>query len=58
MEQKSIVLLKDGLEELIESYCTSFSTFEKNNLKKLVTKEKNIDYKKLSQNIFLMALVI
>ena len=45
MEQKSIVLLKDGLEELIESYCTSFSTFEKNNLKKLVTKEKNIDYK-------------
>ena len=55
---KSIVLLKDGLEELIESYRTSFSTFEKNNLKQLATKEKDIDYKQLSQNNFLMALVI
>ena len=55
---KSIVLLKDGLEELIESYRTSFSTFEKKNLKQLATKEKDIDYKKLSQNTFLMALVI
>ena len=49
---KSIVLLKDGLEELIESYPMSFSTFIKNELKQLGTKEKDIDYKKLLQEIF------
>ena len=49
---KSIVLLKDGLEELIKSYHTTFSTFVKNELKQLATKEKDIDYKKLSQEIF------
>ena len=49
---KSIVLLKDGLEELIESYPMSFSTFIKNELKQLGTKEKDIDYKKLLQEIY------
>ena len=51
-ETKSVVLLKDGLEELIKSYPTSFITFVKNELKQLKTKEKDIDYKKLSQEIF------
>ena len=51
-ETKSVVLLKGGLEELIKSYPTSFITFVKNELKQLKTKEKDIDYKKLSQEIF------
>ena len=51
-ETKSVVLLKDGLEELIKSYPTSFITFVKNEQKQLTTKEKDIDYKKLSQEIF------
>ena len=45
-------MLKDGLEELIESYPTSFSTFVKNEPNQLVTKEKYIDYKKFSEGIF------
>ena len=54
---KSKVLLKDGLKELIESYPDSFRTFVKSELKQLATSDENIDYKKLSQDIFLMALV-
>ena len=54
---KSIVLLKDGLEELIKSYPMYFSTFVKSELKQLAASEENIDYKKMSQEIFLMALV-
>ena len=45
-------MLKDGLEEFIESYPTSFSTFVKNEPNQLVTKEKGIDYKKFSEGIF------
>ena len=45
---KSIVLIKDGLEELHKSYPTSFSTFVKNELKHLATKKKDIDHKKFS----------
>ena len=45
-------MLKDGLEELIESYPTSFSTFVKNESNQLATKEKGIDYKKFSEGIF------
>ena len=57
-ETKSIVLLKDGLKELIESYPMTFSTFVKNELKQFATKEKNIDFKKLSlKRFFFMALV-
>ena len=54
---KSKVLLKDGLKELIESYPDSFRTFVKSELKQRATSDENIDYKKLSQDIFLMALV-
>ena len=54
---KSKVLLKDGLKELIESYPDSFRTFVKSELKQLATSDENIDYKKLPQDIFLMALV-
>ena len=45
-------MLKDGMEELIESYPTSFSTFVKNEPNQLATKEKGIDYKKFSEGIF------
>ena len=48
-ESKNIVLLKDGLKELIESYPNIFGTFVKNELKKLAAREEDIDYKKLSQ---------
>ena len=54
---KSKVLLKDGLKELIESYPDSFRTFVKSELKQLATSDENFDYKKLSQEIFLMVLV-
>ena len=54
---KSIALIKDGLEELIKSYPTSFSTFVKNELKHLATKKKNIDHKNCLKIFFLMALV-
>ena len=49
---KNIILLKDGLKELIELYPNIFSTFVKNELKKLAAKKEDIDYKKLSQEIF------
>ena len=49
---KSKVLLKDALNKSIESYSNSFNTFTKNELKQLVTKEKDTDFKKLSQEIF------
>ena len=52
-----MVLLKDGQKELTESYPNSFSTFAGSELKQLANSEENIDYKKLSQEIFLMALV-
>ena len=48
-ETKNIVLLKDGLKELIESYPNIFDTFVKNELKKFAAREEDIDYKKLSQ---------
>ena len=47
-----MVLLKDGQKELIESYPNSFSTFAGSELKQLANSEENIDYKKLSQEIF------
>ena len=49
---KSRVLVKDGLEELIKSYPTSFKTFVKDEVKHLAIKKKDIDYKKLSQDVF------
>ena len=52
MIKKKGFLKNYGLEELIKSYPTSFITFVKNELKQLKTKEKDIDYKKLSQEIF------
>ena len=52
MIKKKGFLKNYGLEELIKSYPTSFITFVKNELKQLKTKEKDIDYKKLSQGIF------
>ena len=53
----SIVLIKDGLEELIKSYPTSFSTLVKNELKHLATKEKILTTKNCLKIFFLMALV-
>ena len=49
---KNVILLKDGLKELTGSYPNFFNTFTKNELKQLATKEEDIDYKKLSQEIF------
>ena len=40
---KNVVLLKDGLKKLTESY----ANVAINDLKKLATSEKEIDYKKL-----------
>ena len=51
-ETKNIVLLKDGLKKLIESYPSIFDTFVKNELKQFAAKEEHMDYKKLSQEIF------
>ena len=45
--KKNVVLLKDGLNELIESYQSTFNTFVRNEVR-----EKDIDYKNLSQEIF------
>ena len=47
-------MLKDGLKELIESYSDSFSISAKSELKQLTTIKENIDYKKLSHEIFLI----
>ena len=49
---KNIILLKDRLKELTKSYPNFFNTFTKNELKQLATKEEDIDYKKLSEEIF------
>ena len=51
-EKKNVILLKDGLKELIESYPSTFNTFLRNEVRELATKEKDIDYKILSQEIF------
>ena len=40
------------MKELIESYPSIFDTFVKSELEQLAAKEKDIDYKKLSQEIF------
>ena len=50
---KNKAVLKDGLKELIKSYPDSFSNFVKSELKQLPTSEENIDYKRLSEEIFL-----
>ena len=42
-ETKNIVLLKDGLKELIQSYPKIFNTFVKNELEPVAAKEENID---------------
>ena len=51
-EAKNVVLLKDRLKELIESYPSTFITFVRNEVIELAAKEEDIDYKKLSQEIF------
>ena len=51
-ETKNVVLLKDWLKELIESYPSTFNTFVRNEVTELAAKEEDIDYKKLSQEIF------
>ena len=51
-ETKNVVLLKDGLKELIESYPSIFNSFVRNEVRELAAKEEDIDYKKLSQEIF------
>ena len=51
-ETKNIVLLKDELKELSQSYPNIFNTFVKNELEQPAAKKENIDYKKLSQEIF------
>ena len=52
MRQKNVVLLKDGLKELIESYPRTFNTSVRNEASELAAKEEDIDYKRLSQEIF------
>ena len=47
-ETKKKVLSKDGLNKLIESYPSIFSTFVKNELKQPVAREEDLEYKKLS----------
>ena len=49
-ETKKIVLLKDRLNELTESYPSIFSTFVKN--EQLAAREEDLEYKKLSREIF------
>ena len=49
---KNETLLKDGLKELIQLYLDYFSTFVKSELKQPAISKENIDYKKLSQEIF------
>ena len=51
-ETKNVVLLKDGLKELIESYPSTFNLFVRNEVRELAAKEEDTDYKKLSQEIF------
>ena len=51
-EIKNVVLLKDGLKEIIESYPSIFNSFVRNEVRELAAKEEDIDYKKLSQEIF------
>ena len=51
-EIKNVVLLKDGLKELIESYPSVFNSFVRNEVRELAAKEEDIDYKKLSREIF------
>ena len=51
-ETKNVVLLKHGLKELMESYPSTFNTFVKTEVRELAAKEEDIDYKKLSQEIF------
>ena len=51
-ETKNAVLLKDGLKELIESYPSTFNIFVRNKVREFAAKEENINYKKLSQDIF------
>ena len=52
MKKKKVILLKDGLKELIESYPSTFNTFLRNEVRELATKEEDIEYKILSQEIF------
>ena len=51
-ETKNVVLLKDGLKELIESYPNTFNTIVRNEVGEPAAKEEDIDYKNLSQEIF------
>ena len=48
-ETKNVVLLKDGLKELIESYPNTFNTIVRNEVREPAAKEEDIDYKNLSQ---------
>ena len=57
-EKKNVILLKDGLKELIESYPSTFNTFLRNEVRELATKEEDIDYKILSQEIFFLLVLI
>ena len=42
-ETKNVVLLKDGLKELIESYPSTFNTFMENEVRELAAEEEDID---------------
>ena len=53
-ETKNIILLKDGLKELIESCPDIFNFFVKNKLKKFAAKEEHIDYKNFSKDSFFL----
>ena len=49
---KNVVLLKNGLKELFESHPSTFNTFVRNEVRELAAKKEDIDYKKLSQEIY------
>ena len=51
-ETKNAVFLRDGLKESIASHSSTFNTFVRNEVRELAAKEEDIDYKKLSQEIF------
>ena len=51
-ETKNAVFLRDGLKESIASHSSTFNTFVRNEVRELAAKEKDIDYKNLSQEIF------
>ena len=57
-ETKNVVLLKDGLKELIESYPNTFNTIVRNEVREPAAKEEDMTTKTYLKRFFLMALIL